>query len=189
MPPLNGLRAFEASARHLSFKRAADELRVTAGAVSQQVKSLEESIGVKLFRRLPRGLLLTTAGEEYLPSITQAFHAISEATESVAPALKGRRLRLAISPVFRRDGHSIVAHLKGHQLVAAMVFTDDLSQLLDGKVDAFLRASAQAPPGLHVDPIDLPSTTGSSSPAALLTQPGFAGCREHRALVKLLRNA
>src|SRR6266566_7168937 len=55
LPPLNGLRAFEASARHLSFKRAADELSVTPGAISQQVKSLEASIGVKLFRRLPRG--------------------------------------------------------------------------------------------------------------------------------------
>jgi LysR family glycine cleavage system transcriptional activator len=72
LPPLNGLRAFEASARHLSFRRAADELCVTPGAVSQQVKSLEASIGVKLFRRLPRGLLLTAAGEDYLPSISRA---------------------------------------------------------------------------------------------------------------------
>ncbi|HEY2530134.1 MAG TPA: LysR family transcriptional regulator [Xanthobacteraceae bacterium] len=98
LPPLNGLRAFEACARHLSFKRAADELCVTPRAVSQQVKSLEESIGVRLFRRLPRGLLLTAAGEDYLPSISRAFHAISDATENVAPALKGRLLRFAISP-------------------------------------------------------------------------------------------
>ena len=81
LPPLNGLRAFEASARHLSFRRAADELCVTPGAVSQQVKSLEASIGVKLFRRLPRGLLLTAAGEDYLPSISRAFHPISDATD------------------------------------------------------------------------------------------------------------
>src|ERR1700704_4166100 len=89
LPPLNGLRAFEASARHLSFRRAADELCVTPGAVSQQVKSLEASIGVKLFRRLPRGLLLTAAGEDYLPSISRAFHAISDATENVAPTPPG----------------------------------------------------------------------------------------------------
>jgi LysR family glycine cleavage system transcriptional activator len=130
LPPLNGLRAFEASARHLSFKRAADELRVTPGAVSQQVKSLEARIGVELFRRLPRGLLLTAAGEEYLPSVSRAFHALSEATENIAPRLKGRRLRLAISPTLRREEPAI-GRLKGHQLVAAMVFTDDLSQLLD----------------------------------------------------------
>ena len=90
-PPLNALRAFEASARHLSFKRAADELCVTAGAVSQQVKSLETDMGLKLFRRLPRGLLLTATGERYLPSISRTFHAISEATEQVAPVLKGRQ--------------------------------------------------------------------------------------------------
>ena len=108
LPPLNGLRAFEASARHLSFRRAADELCVTPGAVSQQVKSLEASIGVKLFRRLPRGLLLTAAGEDYLPSISRAFHAISDATENVAPTPKGRRLRFAISPT---RGH--VEFIKG----------------------------------------------------------------------------
>lgn len=101
LPPLNGLRAFEASARHLSFRRAADELCVTPGAVSQQVKSLEASLGVKLFRRLPRGLLLTGVGETYLPAISRAFRAICDATDAVAPALKGRGLRLAIAPALR----------------------------------------------------------------------------------------
>ncbi|HBO5414918.1 TPA: LysR family transcriptional regulator, partial [Pseudomonas aeruginosa] len=57
--PLNALRAFEASARHLSFTRAAIELCVTQAAVSHQVKSLEERLGVTLFKRLPRGLMLT----------------------------------------------------------------------------------------------------------------------------------
>ena len=60
--PLNALRAFEASARHLSFTRAAIELCVTQAAVSHQVKSLEERLGVALFKRLPRGLWLTAAG-------------------------------------------------------------------------------------------------------------------------------
>src|ERR1700733_9612988 len=98
LPPLNGLRAFEASARHLSFKRAASELGVTAGAISQQVKALEAMLGGQLFRRLPRGLLLTPSGERYLPSLSNAFRAISAATEIVAPALRGRRLRLGIAP-------------------------------------------------------------------------------------------
>ena len=189
LPPLNGLRAFEASARHLSFRRAADELCVTPGAVSQQVKSLEASIGVKLFRRLPRGLLLTAAGEDYLPSISRAFHAISDATEKVAPTPKGRRLRFAISPTLRRAEHPAIDHLKGDQPLAKLVFTDDLSQLLDGKVDALLRASPQSPPGLHVDHIELRTTTGAYLPTTLVTLPGLAGCREHRALVKFLRNA
>ena len=189
LPPLNGLRAFEASARHLSFRRAADELCVTPGAVSQQVKSLEASIGVKLFRRLPRGLLLTAAGEDYLPSISRAFHAISDATENVAPTPKGRRLRFAISPTLRREEHPAIGNLKRDQPLAKLVFTDDLSQLLDGKVDALLRASPQSPPGLHVDHIDLRTTTGAYLPTTLVTLPGLAGCREHRALVKFLRNA
>jgi LysR family glycine cleavage system transcriptional activator len=189
LPPLNGLRAFEASARHLSFRRAADELCVTPGAVSQQVKSLEASIGVKLFRRLPRGLLLTAAGEDYLPWISRAFHAISDATENVAPTPNGRRLRFAISPTLRREEHPAIGNLKRDQPLAKLVFTDDLSQLLDGKVDALLRASPQSPPGLHVDHIDLRTTTGAYLPTTLVTLPGLAGCREHRALVKFLRNA
>src|SRR5512146_10796 len=91
LPPLNGLRSFEAAARHLSFTRAADELCVTSGAVSQQVKSLEEALGVRLFRRLPRSLVLTHEGEAYLPAIQSAFAIISRATESTAPALRGRK--------------------------------------------------------------------------------------------------
>ena len=189
LPPLNGLRAFEASARHLSFRRAADELCVTPGAVSQQVKSLEASIGVKLFRRLPRGLLLTAAGEDYLPSISRAFSAISDAAENVAPTPKGRRLRFAISPTLRREEHPAICILQRDQPLAKLVFTADLSQLLDGKVDALLRASPQSPPGLHVDHIELRTTTGAYLPTTLVTLPGLAGCREHRALVKFLRNA
>src|SRR5690349_1647135 len=87
LPPLNGLRSFEAAARHLSFTRAADELGVTPGAVSQQVKSLEQALGIKVFRRLPRSLILTDEGEAYLPSIISAFEIISTATEQVAPRL------------------------------------------------------------------------------------------------------
>ncbi len=68
LPSLNTLRAFEAAARHASFKTAADELGVTAGAVSQQVKKLESSLGVTLFRRLPHGLVLTAQAETYLPA-------------------------------------------------------------------------------------------------------------------------
>ena len=66
LPPLNAVRAFEAAARHLSFTRAADELNVTQAAVSHQVKGLEDRLGVQLFRRLNRGLLLTDAGGLYL---------------------------------------------------------------------------------------------------------------------------
>lgn len=71
--PLNALRAFEASARHLSLTRAGEELRVTQAAVSHQVKGLEERLGVRLFRRLPRGLALTDEGLALLPPVAEAF--------------------------------------------------------------------------------------------------------------------
>jgi hypothetical protein len=64
-------------------------------------------------------LLLTAAGEEYLPSISRAFHAISDATDKVASALKGRRLRFAISPTLHREEHPAIAHLKRHQSLEA----------------------------------------------------------------------
>lgn len=79
--PLNALRAFEAAARHRSFTRAGLELRVGQAAVSHQVKSLEDCLGVVLFRRLPRGLALTEEGEALLPMLTEAFRALSVALE------------------------------------------------------------------------------------------------------------
>jgi LysR family transcriptional regulator of beta-lactamase len=79
--PLNALRAFESSARQLSFTRAGLELRVTQAAVSQQVKMLEKILGVALFRRLPRGLVLTEEGEALLPVLTDAFRRIADTLE------------------------------------------------------------------------------------------------------------
>jgi LysR family transcriptional regulator of beta-lactamase len=75
--PLNALRAFEASARHLSFTRAGLELRVTQAAISHQVKGLEEMLGVSLFRRLPRGLALTDEGLVLMPVLAEAFERMS----------------------------------------------------------------------------------------------------------------
>jgi hypothetical protein len=114
---------------------------------------------------------------------------MSDATENVAPALKGRGLRFAISPALRQEEYPAIGQLKRHQPLAKLVFTDDLSQLLNGKVDALLRVSLQSPPGLHVDHIDLRTTSGANLPTTLVTLPGLAGCRAHQALVKILRSA
>ncbi len=83
LPSLNSLRAFEAAARHLSFTRAAEELHVTQAAISHQVKALEVSLGVALFRRLNRSLLLTDAGQIYAPELKLAFEQIRNATEKI----------------------------------------------------------------------------------------------------------
>ncbi|MGF6964484.1 LysR family transcriptional regulator of beta-lactamase [Paraburkholderia sp. WC7.3g] len=77
--PLNALRAFESSARHLSFTRAAQELNVTQAAVSQQVRSLEERLGTALFKRLPRGLAMTDEGLALRPVLSDAFDRIEAA--------------------------------------------------------------------------------------------------------------
>lgn len=79
--PLNALRAFEASARHLSFTRAAIEMCVTQAAVSHQVKLLEQRLGTPLFRRLPRGLALTDEGLALLPTLRASFDRIAEMLE------------------------------------------------------------------------------------------------------------
>lgn len=73
LPSLNALRAFEAVARHMSFQRAADELAVTPTAISHQIKHLEESLGLSLFRRRPRPLLLTDAGQQLYPVLRDGF--------------------------------------------------------------------------------------------------------------------
>lgn len=83
LPSLNALRAFEAAGRHLSFSRAAEELRVTQGAVSRQVKALEEYLDVQLFHRLTRSLALTAQGEAYLPTMCEAFDLMEKATRDV----------------------------------------------------------------------------------------------------------
>jgi LysR family transcriptional regulator, glycine cleavage system transcriptional activator len=80
LPPLNPLRAFEATGRLRSIRRAADELCVTAGAVSRQVQSLEAFLGVKLFRREPRSVALTANGEQYLAAVSEHLEGIRQAT-------------------------------------------------------------------------------------------------------------
>jgi LysR family glycine cleavage system transcriptional activator len=81
LPPLKALRAFEASARQLSFTRAAEELFVTQAAISHQIKSLEEHLGIKLFMRKNRALLLTEEGQSYYLDIKDIFTSINDATE------------------------------------------------------------------------------------------------------------
>ena len=73
LPSLNGLRAFECAARHMSFTRAAEELNVTQTAISHQIRRLEDELGVCLFMRLKDGLALTEEGNAYLPGIRSAF--------------------------------------------------------------------------------------------------------------------
>ncbi|MCC8373827.1 MULTISPECIES: transcriptional regulator GcvA [Photorhabdus] len=100
LPPLNALRVFDAAARHLSFTKAAEELFVTQAAVSHQMKSLEDFLGLKLFRRRNRSLLLTEEGQSYYLDIKEIFTAINEATRKLQARSAKGALTVSLSPSF-----------------------------------------------------------------------------------------
>src|SRR5258706_6862842 len=100
LPPLNALRVFEAAARHLSFKAAAVELSITQAAVSHQVKSLEEYLGVDLFRRAGRGVQLTEAARACLPKLREGFDALAAAVEPIREGAQESELVITGPPVF-----------------------------------------------------------------------------------------
>lgn len=100
LPPLNALRSFEAAARHLSFTKAAEELFVTQAAVSHQVKSLEDFLGVSLFLRRNRALLLTEAGQNYYLDIRNMFEQLTLATSKVMLASEQGSLTVCVPPGF-----------------------------------------------------------------------------------------
>jgi len=100
LPPLNWLRAFEASARHLSFTGAAGELNMTQSAVSQQIKALENHLGRMLFNRRTRALELTQSGHAYLPTIQEAFITLSRGTNALLGADSGQILEIKSNLAF-----------------------------------------------------------------------------------------
>src|SRR4030088_3591963 len=100
LPPLNALKAFEAAARSESFTRAAEELCVTQGAVSHQVKALEATLGIKLFNRERQRLVITDAGREYLNVIRDALDRIAAGTERIVQRQNSGVLTVSTSPDF-----------------------------------------------------------------------------------------
>src|SRR5438045_8080878 len=100
LPPLNALKAFEAAARHESVTRAAEELCVTQGAVSHQVKALEAVLGIKLFNREHQRLAITAAGRHYLAVIRDALDRIAVGTEHLVQRQNSGVLTVSTSPDF-----------------------------------------------------------------------------------------
>lgn len=100
MPPLNALRAFEAAARHLSLTKAAQELHVTAGALSHQIRGLEELLGCKLFKRGVRSIALTPAGKLLYPGLQTGFIHIRDAVAALSDEGEARVLVISTSPAF-----------------------------------------------------------------------------------------
>ncbi|MEO8812794.1 MAG: transcriptional regulator GcvA [Caulobacteraceae bacterium] len=152
LPPLNALRAFEAAARHLNFSRAADELSVTPGAVSQQIQNLEDHVGAPLFKRTPRGLLLTDSAQTALPALREAFDRLAEAASLLTAQVDGRRLTLTAAPSFAakwlvpRLGRFEAAHPHIDVWLSADM---ELVDFGSGEVDLAIRYGAGPYPGLE----------------------------------------
>jgi LysR family glycine cleavage system transcriptional activator len=100
LPPLNALRAFEAAARHLSITVAADELHVTPGAVSRQIRMLEEVLGIQLLHRGHRQITLTRPGEDYYRAVTRAMDALREATLRLTKRARRKQLKVRAYTTF-----------------------------------------------------------------------------------------
>lgn len=134
LPSLNALKAFEAAARHESFTRAAHELCVTQGAVSQQVKALETELDVRLFRRERQHLVITEAGRSYLEVVRDAFDRIGMGTERLRERQKSGVLTITTSPDFaakwlvHRLGRFSEAHPQIDLRVSASVLHVDFAR-------------------------------------------------------------
>jgi LysR family glycine cleavage system transcriptional activator len=170
LPPLNALRAFEASARHLSFTKAADELAVTPAAVSHQVKALEELLGVTLFRRTKRALLLTDEAQAVLPGIREGFERLLAAVEQLGAVGKTGVLTVSLAPSFAvkwllpRLDRFQAAHPEIDVRVAASMELVDFGV---GDVDIAIRYGAGAYPDLIVERLVSDTVYPVCSPALL----------------------
>src|SRR5215211_3265763 len=153
LPPLNALKAFEAAARHESFTRAADELCVTPGAVSHQVKALEATLGLKLFNRERQRLVITEAGRDYLAVLRDAFDRIALGTARVVQRQSSGALTVSTSPDFaakwlvNRLGHFAEAHPDIDLRVSATLHHVDFAR---EEVDLAVRHGDGSWPGLEV---------------------------------------
>ena len=174
LPPLNALRAFEAAARHLNFSRAADELSVTPGAVSQQIQNLEDYVGAALFKRTPKGLLLTDAAQTALPALREAFDRLAEAASLLTAAVDGRRLTVSVAPSFAAKW--LVPRLglfeAEHPQVDVWLSADmEVVDFASGEIDLAIRYGTGRYPGLEVQRLMAETVIAVVSPDLLAAHP------------------
>jgi LysR family glycine cleavage system transcriptional activator len=140
--PLNGLRVLDAAARHLSFTRAADELAVTPAAVGQQIRALEETLGVVLFRRTTKGLELTPEGEAGLEALRQAFLQFEEAVRAMQAGQSSKSLTIAaprdLSEKWLMPRLADIARADG-ELRFALVTADEAIDFTEANLDLAIR--------------------------------------------------
>lgn len=158
LPPLTAIRAFEAAARLGSFTRAADELAMTQAAISYQIKQLEERLGVLLFQRLPRKIVLTRDGERLAPAVLDAFSGLRTA---FAQTLSRTHNELAITSLPTIASNWLVPRLGGfhlsHSAIGVRLDTSiALTDLQQGEFDVAIRSGLGDWPG-HTAHFLLPS--------------------------------
>ena len=174
LPPLNALRAFEAAARHLSFKLAAHELHVTPAAVGQQVKALEARLGVQLFERLHKQLILTAAAQAYLPGVSEGFRHIAEATSQLKPS-GTVLLQLGAHGSFDLRRLDLAEFRSAHAEIGLRVLQPaGLHELVEGKVDLLIARGLGHHPGYRCDRVN----EGSGPGDWLIAPEGTADCPE-----------
>ncbi|MDI4636103.1 MULTISPECIES: LysR substrate-binding domain-containing protein [Halomonadaceae] len=154
--PLAALQAFEAAARHGSFSVAADELHVTAAAVSHRIKALEESLALRLFERKARGVVLTEAGVRYQARIAEAFTLIDRATRELSQPSVDGPLWVSAPQAFLQ--HALMPRvgelLRRHPgLDLTLIGDNRMADLRAGKVDVAIRFGNGDYPGLSVVPL------------------------------------
>jgi LysR family transcriptional regulator of beta-lactamase len=175
--PLNALRAFEASARHLSFTRAGLELFVSQGAVSHQIKALEDGLGVRLFRRLPRGLALTDEGLALVPVVRDSFDRIGATLDRFSGGRFREVMTVAVVGTFAIGWllPRLPAFLERHPEIDLRLFTNNNRVDLAGEgLDLAIRFGDGAWHGTHAEPILEAPLTPLCAPAvaARLSNPG-----------------
>ena len=180
LPPLNTLRAFEAAARHANFVRAADELSITPAAVSQQVRHLEDHLGVRLFGRRARGVELTAAGANYARTVGALLDQLALATEHVRRADRAGQLTIATTPSFAAGWlmPRLIGFLELHpELDVRLSTSNALTDIAQQGIDVAVRYGAGRWPGLKAElltttelfPVCSPSFRLGSKP---LREPG-----------------
>ena len=166
--PLNALRAFEASARHLSFTRAGLELSVTQAAVSAQVKNLEARLGVPLFRRLPRGLALTDEGQALLPMLSESFGRLGSILEQFRDGAYREPLTVAAVATFAVGWllPRLDAFRREHPFIDLRLMTHNNKVDLAGEgLDFAIRFGQGAWHGTHAEPLFEAPLTHMCTPA------------------------
>ena len=148
--PLTAVRAFCAAAEHLSFKDAALSMHITPGAISQQVKQLEEWFGVKLFERKVRGVTLTDAGTQFFVASQKALRQLHQAALAIRPEEKVIRLTTVPSLAARWMVPRLAAFSKLHpQIEVSIDASVEVADLENGPFDLAIRALGEFPSNLH----------------------------------------